>query len=124
MELVKESRPKHTDKKGLDLLLQKCCSSKVIFLTARTYEMMSETESHFEELGLPNKLMIYYDAEDKGLRLKEIIELRNEVRKSKPHMKDLKIIFVDDLHTNLTSVSQALGDMVKCFKFKLKNPEP
>jgi predicted secreted acid phosphatase len=112
-ELVERSKPKHTDKEGINKLFEKINEqgSKLIFVTARTSEMRTQTVSHFEHLGLPKNALIFYDSNEKGPRLKYILELF-------PKLMKPKIIFVDDLDANLISMDQTFGPLVKCFKFK------
>ena len=113
MELVERSKPKHTDKEGINKLLEKIKQEgcNLIFVTARTSEMAIETVAHFEHLGLPKNAWIFYDSKEKGPRLKDILE-------TFPELVRPKIIFVDDLDTNLISMEQTFGPLVKCFKFK------
>ena len=56
--------------------------------------MMEQTKYHFEHLGLPKDANIFFDAQDKGPRLRGILEVWPRLRKS-------KIIFVDDLDPKL-----------------------
>jgi hypothetical protein len=110
-ECIKNGSPKHTDKEGLESLFNQIKKYKadLIFLTARNHLLKEDTKKHFEELGFPNNSIIFYNAENKGTKLKEII---------KTFSKDLlNIIFVDDLDKNLISVNEELGNSVKCFKF-------
>ncbi len=126
-KLVKISRPKHTDEEGITILFEKIKNTKAIlfFLTARKHEMMDETQAHFEELGLPKNATIFYNAKNKGARLKEIIDLGNlgDGLESTvcADLKNYKIVFVDDLDKNLISVKKTLGDKVSCFKFLNNN---
>jgi predicted secreted acid phosphatase len=112
-DLVKKLRPMHTDREGFFDLLKKAkhCSSDVIYLTARQFHMESETIEHFEELGIPSDSMIFFNAFEKGEKLRTIVGAEYK----------FKIIFVDDLETNLISVKNEFGDQVKCFKYVLKN---
>lgn len=109
-KLIKRTVPKHTDKEGLEMLFKRngeVSRHKIIFLTARKHEMRGTTELQFKKLGIPDSMM-FFDGDDKGKRLEEIVKLI-------PGVND--IIFVDDLEYNIDDVNRSFGNIVKCFKF-------
>lgn len=114
-ELVVKSKPKHTDREGINKLFEKIKehSALFIFVTARNSAMSVETMTHFEHLGFPKDAWIFYDSNEKGPRLKTILKMF-------PHLVKPKIIFVDDLDVHLISMERTFGPLVKCFKANFK----
>jgi hypothetical protein len=109
-EYIKRSKPSYTDNdilKFFDKVFES--SAEMIYLTARSCNLSSSTVEHFKELNIPNPDKIYYNAKEKGPKLKMIIDTYSDLKKS-------KIIFVDDLDKNLVSMKETFGKSVKCFK--------
>lgn len=113
-DYIKKSKPSYTDQ-GILKFFEKIfeSSAEMIYLTARCHTLNLSTLEHFEELNIPNPDKIYYNAKEKGPKLKMIINANSDLKKS-------KIIFIDDLDKNLVSMKETFGNSVKCFK-KIKN---
>jgi len=112
-QYVRATQPEFINKQSFENLLINAekHNVKIIFLTARTYDLKHLTESHFDILGIKNK-EIYYamDHDNKGIMLDNIIAKKyNDVN---------NIIFVDDLLKNIKNVQFHVTRQVDCYCFE------
>ena len=110
LDIIKNNNPKHTDKEGLYNIINEY---NYIFITARDPSLEDITSNHMKHLHI-NKGNIYHVGDNsKGKQLVHLLE--TEYRDIK------KVIFIDDLVSNLDDVSNEfkLNEYVNNHNIKL-----
>jgi hypothetical protein len=111
-EFIINNKPKPTDYKGLINLFNNIntTNSELIFVTARSNDLINITNIHFKDINITNLNYKIYHIGDisKGEFIKLNI-LINEFN---------NVIFIDDLITNLESVYDNFNNKIILYKFE------
>lgn len=107
--LIKTQAPVPVDTDGFINFMEKLVqtNSRIIFVTARTSELVDVTIKHLYHIGITNPDVHYVGDMPKGDYIKNAISFTDFDN----------IIFIDDLEQNINSVERVFGDTVHKYLF-------
>lgn len=108
---VQNYQPKHTDKKGLMDLIDRCTmyQGTIHFLTARNTQLKEITRQQLNFLKIPQAEIEFCQGGNKGKILKELLKKKYQLEK-RP-IGRFTILFIDDRDKYLDQVKTELRDM-------------